>query len=104
MKQALLIIILILSSQVWSQKHSSQEGMLVSEKRINHVREYYENGQLKVKGREKGKKEWVGCLGWRQVYKKTGRWKFYNNQGYLMKVIKYKNGKEIKIIKVFNKR
>lgn len=100
----LIIFMVMISVQAWSQDTSSQEGRLVSEKRINRVREYHENGQLKVKGREKGKQEWVGCLGWRQVYKKTGRWKYYNNQGYLMKVIKYKEGKEIKIIKVFNKR
>lgn len=104
MKSLLLIVMIIISFQGVSQNVSGKHGVNVHEKRINKVREYYENGQLKVKGREKGKKEWVGCLGRRMVYKKTGRWKYYNNQGYLMKVVKYKDDNEIKVIYVVNKR
>lgn len=85
------------------QNDSSQAGR-ISDKRVNKVREYHENDQLKVKGKETGSKEWVGCLGWRKVYKKNGRWKYYNNQGYLMKIVKYKDDKEIKVIRVVNKR
>lgn len=103
MKYLVLILIISLSYHVISQNTTSQAG-IIAEKRINKVREYHENGQLNVKGKEIGKKEWVGCLGWRKVYKKNGRWKYYNNQGYLMKIVKYKDDKEIKIIRVENKR
>lgn len=104
MKNLLLIVMMATSFLGAGQNISGNKGVNVHEKRFNKVREYHENGQIKVKGREKGKKEWLGCIGKRMVYKKTGRWKYYNNQGYLMKVIKYKDDKEIKIIYVMNKR
>ena len=104
MKSFILIIIITTSIQGLCQNVSSKAGVIANENRINRVREYYENGQIKIKGKEKGKKEWVGCLGWRKVYKKNGRWKFYNQQGYLMKVVKYKDDKEIKVVYVINKR
>lgn len=103
MKHLFLIVLISISFHVDSQNTSNQAG-IIADKRVNKVREYHENGQLKVKGKEIGKEESLGCLGRMKVYKKNGRWKYYNSQGYLMKIVKYKDDKDIKIIKVINKR
>ncbi|TNF48562.1 MAG: hypothetical protein EP305_05180 [Bacteroidetes bacterium] len=67
------------------------------------VNQFYEGGNLKYKGREKKVLEWKGCIGYMHVYHRTGRWKYYNQQGELMKIIRFKNDKEIKVIRVINR-
>lgn len=63
MKSLFSIFVIFISCQALGQANSSKSGQIIDENRINLVREYYENNQLKIKGQEKGKKEWLGCLG-----------------------------------------
>ena len=66
--------------------------------RKEKVIQYHDNGEVQVKGKEKRYYEHLGCLGLWPVYKRHGRWKFYNDKGELIKVIVYKKDKEIRVI------
>lgn len=57
----------------------------------------YDNGNIKVKGRKKIRYEHLGCLGKRPVEKRTGKWKYYTEDGNLEKIVWYKNDESVKV-------
>lgn len=68
----------------------------VDKHRIKKVAKYHDNGALSIKGKEKRYYEHLGCLGKMPVYKKKGRWKYYDENGDLIKVVTFKKNIEVK--------
>ncbi|PHR47061.1 MAG: hypothetical protein COA32_09055 [Fluviicola sp.] len=101
MKQLLILLFLLFSFSCFPQDSS---GKKISKNKVL-VKEYYENGQLKAKGKKKR------CFKVHSVdgrscgimsFFKHGRWTHYYANGQKKSVEKYKKGEFIKLMRSWN--
>lgn len=75
---------------------TNKDGPYRQKKRVKVVF-YHDNGAVAEKGVKKRYFEYLGCLGKWPVYKREGRWKYYDEEGELEKIVVYKKDKKIRV-------
>lgn len=90
----ILLWSLVLPSTCFGQKAKFGDD----NRRFEKVIKYHKNGKIRAKGRRKRYFEHLGCLGKRAVYRKNGKWKYFDELGQLETIIIFERDKRIKMI------
>lgn len=91
---------LVLPSTCFGQKAKFRDDNRKFEKVIN----YHKNGVVRSKGKRKRYHEHLGCLGKRAVYRKSGRWKYFDEHGQLETIIVFDRDRRVKVIEKQGKK
>ena len=102
MKKSLILFFFLTSLSVYSQESAERK----SNKKTVVVKEYFENGQLKEKGRKKLQMKISSTPNGRSnglmTYFKKGKWIEYYSNGNKKRIIVYDKGEIVKEVKSWN--